>query len=42
MVRHEDGSVTTKTRSSSTQVGVSINPAAAVLDILDALKSLDK
>ena len=41
MVRHEDGSVTTKTRSSLTRVGVSINPAAA-LDILDALKSLDK
>jgi len=38
--RNPDGSVTTKTTESSTRVGVSVNPGAAVLGILDALKSL--
>ncbi len=39
--RHSDGSITKRTKSTSTKVGVSVNPAAAALGILDALQSLD-
>jgi len=39
--REPDGSITTKTTGSSTKVGVSVNPGAAVLGILDALKNME-
>jgi len=36
-----DGSVTTREKESSTKVGVSVNPGAAVLGVLDALKGME-